>query len=185
MDEDAGSRSRSARCVPASKAGAMPLSHLRRFVKPALGNMAASTMSRSADIADALERHPCHGRYRQRPRSAMPATCGALFAACSLGRWRPVAITCEPRALLQPPEAAKEHARERRPIRGRDQDILAWPRPRRPAVGSPSPVGAQIPVGRHASLAANCLPAHRDELIDLDGEFPTSASRPSGSKSAA
>ncbi len=95
-------------------------------------------------------------------------------AASGLFNWAAEAgrdyVTASP--CINLPKLDPEHPRTARPVRGRDQDVLAWTGPRRPCLWD-----------RRTRLALKfelvtmlrsreLLGAHRDELFDLDGEHP-------------
>ncbi|MHC6154843.1 tyrosine-type recombinase/integrase [Bradyrhizobium elkanii] len=145
-------------------------SHLRRFVKPNLGSKIASDVTRD-DIAK-LTDDILDGRFgkpsRSNARHMRRAVSGLYNWASQPGRSY-VPETCRPCWNL--PKLPKEHARERvlseDEIRtlwhGLDRDDLPWDRRTRLAIKL-----ELTSMLRSAELRA----AHRDELIDLDGEMP-------------
>jgi hypothetical protein len=125
-------------------------SHLRRFVKPKLGHMDPRDVTRqhiaelSNDILEGKFGVPSASNARHEARRLGPVHLGGR--GWSGLHFRNLS------ALLQPSEAADGACARARAHRGRDQDFLAWPRPRRPAVGSPDPVGAQVRADHHAAV---------------------------------
>jgi integrase len=145
-------------------------SHLRRFISPRLGKMAASTVTKR-DIAT-LSDDIVAGRYPGSKASVANAR-HMRRAASGLFNWAAEAgreyVTASPCANLPPLD--KEHARERvldaNEIRifwhGLDRDDLPWDRRTRLALKF-----ELVTMLRSGELLA----AHRDELVGLDGEFP-------------
>jgi integrase len=145
-------------------------SHLRRFVKPGLGKMIASDVTRH-DIA-ALSNDILDGKYGvasvSNARHMRRAVSGLYSWAAEAGRDF-VPETCRPCFNL--PKLPVEHARERvlnaAEIRkfwhGLDRDDLPYDRNTRLALKF-----ALVSMLRSAEL----LGARRDELFDLDGEHP-------------
>jgi len=145
-------------------------SHLRRFVKPSLGNKIASDVTRqdiaklSNDILDGKYGRPSISNARHMRR----AVSGLYRWASEAGRDY-VPETCRPCFNL--PKLPKEHARKRvlneGEIRtlwhGLDRDDLPWDRRTRLAIKF-----ELVTMLRSAELVA----ANRDELIDLDGAAP-------------
>jgi integrase len=145
-------------------------SHLRRFISPRFGKMAASTVIKR-DIA-ALSDDLVAGRYPGSKASLSNAR-HMRRAASGLFNWAAEAgreyVTASPCANLPPLD--KEHARTRvlseNEIRifwhGLDRDDMPWDRKTRLALKL-----VLCTMLRSGELR----PARRDELIDLDGEVP-------------
>jgi integrase len=144
--------------------------HLRRLVKPKLGKMIASDVTRQ-DIAE-LSNDILDGKHGSRSisnaRHMRRAVSGLYTWAAEAGRDF-VPETCRPTFNL--PKLPKEHARERvlteEEIRifwhGLDRDDLPWDRKTRLALKF-----ELVTMLRSREL----LGAQRDELFDLDGSAP-------------
>jgi integrase len=142
-------------------------SHLRRLVSPKLGKRIAAELSRS-DIA-ALSNDIIDGKFGvasvSNARHMRRAVSGLYNWAAEAGRDY-VPATCRP--CLKLPKLPKEHPRDRvltaDEIRifwhGLDRDDMPWDRRTRLALKF-----ALVSMLRSGEL----LPAHRDELFDLDG----------------
>jgi integrase len=145
-------------------------SHLRRLVKPKLGRMIANDVTRN-DVAG-LSNDILEGKYGK------PSVSNARHmrrAMSALYRWAGepgrshVSETCRPCFNL--PKLPKEHARERvlteSEIRtlwhGLDRDDLPWDRRTRLAIKFQ--LATMLRSGE-------LVPAHRDELVDLDSDAP-------------
>jgi integrase len=145
-------------------------SHLRRFVKPKLGKMIAGDVSRQ-DIAE-LSNDILEGKFgkpsRSNARHMRRAVSGLYSWAGEAGRDY-VPETCRPCFNL--PKLPKEHARKRvlneNEIRtlwhGLERTDLPWDRKTRLALKF-----ELVTMLRSGELLA----AHRDELINLDGNAP-------------
>ena len=145
-------------------------SHLRRFVKPKLGTKIASDVTRD-DIAE-LSNDILEGKYGKpsisNARHMRRAVSGLYAWASEAGR-NLVPETCRPCFNL--PKLPKEHERERvlseDEIRtlwhGLDREDLPWDRKTRLAIKF-----ELVTMLRTSELRG----AHRDELIDLDGDSP-------------
>ena len=145
-------------------------SHLRRLVKPKLGKMIASDVTRqdaaelSNDILEGKFGKPSVANARHMRR----AVSGLYNWAAEAGRDY-VPETCQPCFNL--PKLPKEHERERvlsaDEIRtlwhGLDRDDLPWDRKTRLAIRFALAT---------ALRSGELVPAHRDELLDLDGRTP-------------
>jgi integrase len=145
-------------------------SHLRRFVKPKLGKMIAGDVTRQ-DIAE-LTNDILEGKFgkpsRSNARHMRRAVSGLYSWAGEAGRDY-VPESCRPCFNL--PKLPKEHARKRvlneNEIRtlwhGLDRTDLPWDRKTRLALKF-----ELVTMLRSGELLA----AHRDELINLDGNAP-------------
>jgi integrase len=145
-------------------------SHLRRFISPRLGKMAASTVTKR-DVAT-LSDDIVAGRYPGSKASVANAR-HMRRAASGLFNWAAEAgreyVTSSPCVHLPPLD--KEHARTRvlsaDEIRtfwhGLDRDDLPWDRRTRLALK------LQLTTMLRAGELA---PAHLEEVFDIDGEFP-------------
>ncbi|WP_028165977.1 tyrosine-type recombinase/integrase [Bradyrhizobium elkanii] len=145
-------------------------SHLWRFLSPRLGKMAASTVTKRdiATLSDDIVagRYPGSKASVANARHMRRAASGLFNWAASAGREY---VTASPCANLPPLD--KEHARTRvlneHEIRifwhGLDRDDLPWDRRTRLALKF-----ELVTMLRSGEL----VPAHLDELFDIDGEFP-------------
>ena len=147
-------------------------SHLRRLVKPKLGPMIASDVTRD-DIADLSNDIILEGKYgKPSPSNArhMRRAVSALYKWASEAGRNYVPENCRPCFNL--PRLPDEHERERvlseDEIRilwhGLDREDLPWDRKTRLAIKF-----ELVTMLRSKEL----LGAHRDELIDFDSDNPT------------
>ena len=148
VDEDAGPQAGRRNAAPDRKLGE------RRQPSAALHQPPARQEDRErshqARHCDAVERHRCRQARRSFGRQCPPHAARGLGPVQLGGGSGP--RLCDRQPLRQPAEARPGASAHARPVRGRDQDLLARPRPGRPALGSQDPSRAEVRAGHHAAL---------------------------------